>query len=106
MRTARRLTHRSPRPLAAAVVAAAVALAACGSTAPVTAPPVDPPTVLPAGALIVHPTATPNPGSNCTASYAPVGALPAPGHMPAGSWMAHIQARGYLIAGVDQSTYL
>ena len=26
--------------------------------------------------------------------------------MPAGTWMAHIKARGHLIAGVDQNTYL
>ena len=32
--------------------------------------------------------------------------MPTPGQMPAGSWMAHIYARGYLIAGVDQNTYL
>ena len=32
--------------------------------------------------------------------------MPAPGAMPAGSWMAHIRARGDLIAGVDQSTDL
>jgi polar amino acid transport system substrate-binding protein len=32
--------------------------------------------------------------------------MPAAGHMPAGTTMAKIQARGYLIAGVDQNTYL
>ena len=32
--------------------------------------------------------------------------MPTPGEMPAGSWMAHILARKYLIAGVDQSTNL
>jgi polar amino acid transport system substrate-binding protein len=52
---------------------------------------------------------TPNP-TNCTTndatarSFAPVGAPPAPGQMPAGSYMAAIQRRGYLIAGVDQNT--
>ncbi|MGH3624814.1 MAG: glutamate ABC transporter substrate-binding protein [Sciscionella sp.] len=47
-------------------------------------------------------------GGNCgdpTASLSP-GALPAPGRMPAGTTMAKIQERGYLIAGVDQNTFL
>jgi polar amino acid transport system substrate-binding protein len=38
-------------------------------------------------------------------SRRPVGALPAPGHMPPGSTMAKIQARKQLIVGVDQNTY-
>jgi polar amino acid transport system substrate-binding protein len=41
-----------------------------------------------------------------TASLRPPAPQPAPGHMPARSTMAKIQARGYLIAGVDQNTYL
>lgn len=41
-----------------------------------------------------------------TASLRPQGALPQPGHMPAGSTMARIQARGRLVAGVDQTKYL
>jgi polar amino acid transport system substrate-binding protein len=32
--------------------------------------------------------------------------MPAPGVMPAGSFMARIERRGYLIAGVDQNTLL
>jgi polar amino acid transport system substrate-binding protein len=43
---------------------------------------------------------------NATASLRPPAQQPAPGHMPAGSTMAKIQARGYLIAGVDQNTFL
>lgn len=39
-------------------------------------------------------------------SYRPRGALPQPGAMPAGSTMAAIVARGRLIAGVDQNSYL
>lgn len=39
-------------------------------------------------------------------SYRPAGALPQPGHMPARSTMAAIVARGRLIAGVDQNSYL
>jgi polar amino acid transport system substrate-binding protein len=42
----------------------------------------------------------------CVASLRPSGPLPAPGHMPAGSTMAAIYQRGYLIIGVDQSTPL
>ena len=67
---------------------------------------VNSPAVMPAGASVVHPVATPPPPANCTASDPPPSPMPTPGHMPAGSWMAHIHARGYLIAGVDQNTYL
>jgi polar amino acid transport system substrate-binding protein len=49
--------------------------------------------------------ATPNCG-DATASLRPPATLPAPGHMPSGSTMAAIQKRGFLIAGVDQNTYL
>jgi polar amino acid transport system substrate-binding protein len=41
-----------------------------------------------------------------TASLRPPGATPAPGKMPAGSFMATIERRGYLLAGVDQNTLL
>jgi polar amino acid transport system substrate-binding protein len=63
---------------------------------------------MPAG-VVIGPKAlagsTPLLGS-CSAlsNVAPAGALPQPGHMPAGSTMAKIQARGYLIVGVDQTT--
>ena len=67
-------------------------------------------------ALGVQPTSTtaapPGPSTTVptcaspTASLAPQGALPAPGRMPAGSFMATIQARGYLKVGVDQTTLL
>jgi polar amino acid transport system substrate-binding protein len=45
-------------------------------------------------------------GGHCAplSDVAPTGPLPAPGHMPAGSTMARIQARGYLVVGVDQTT--
>jgi polar amino acid transport system substrate-binding protein len=45
-------------------------------------------------------------GHRLTASLAPQGALPEPGQMPAGSEMATIARRGYLLAGVDQNTLL
>jgi polar amino acid transport system substrate-binding protein len=41
-----------------------------------------------------------------TASFRPQGSLPAPAAMPAGSTMSAIAARGRLIVGVDQNTYL
>lgn len=68
---------------------------------------------MPAGATIVHPVATkisnsavPVSTANCTASYPPPNPMPAPREMPADSWMQHIIARGYLIAGVAQNTNL
>ncbi|MGH3825204.1 MAG: glutamate ABC transporter substrate-binding protein [Pseudonocardiaceae bacterium] len=42
---------------------------------------------------------------NLRASLRPQGPLPAPGQMPAGSAMARIAKRGYLIAGVLRDTY-
>lgn len=56
-----------------------------------------------------EPTAPQPPGPPCgdvTASRHPPAGLPAPGAMPAGSFMARIQHRGYLTAGVDQNTLL
>ncbi|GAA2007710.1 glutamate ABC transporter substrate-binding protein [Catenulispora subtropica] len=44
--------------------------------------------------------------SGCEASPRPDGPLPQPGQMPAGSTMERIQKRGYLIAGVDEDSYL
>jgi polar amino acid transport system substrate-binding protein len=70
-------------------------------------------TVQPAqpGGILVGKAALPKPvpSVNCgdpTASLRPPAVMPAPGQMPAGSTMAKIQARGYLIAGVDQNTFL
>jgi polar amino acid transport system substrate-binding protein len=45
-------------------------------------------------------------GHRLTASLAPQGPLPPPGQMAAGSEMAAIAQRGYLLAGVDQNTLL
>jgi polar amino acid transport system substrate-binding protein len=41
-----------------------------------------------------------------TASLSPPAVMPAPGAMPAGSFMQKIERRGYLLAGVDQNTLL
>lgn len=51
----------------------------------------------------------PQPEPRCgdvTASLRPPAVMPTPGAMPAGSQMARIERRGYLIAGVDQNTLL
>lgn len=45
-------------------------------------------------------------GCDPRASYRPRGDLPAPGAMPPGSTMAKIAARGQLVIGVSQTTYL
>ena len=44
------------------------------------------------------------PCRHVTASLRPPAVMPTPGAMPAGSFMAKIKRRGYLIAGVDQNT--
>ncbi|MEV4347461.1 glutamate ABC transporter substrate-binding protein [Actinoplanes sp. NPDC049596] len=46
------------------------------------------------------------PACNARASLRPTGALPQPGRMPAGSYMAEIQKRGRLILGTSQDTLL
>ncbi|HEY0001837.1 MAG TPA: glutamate ABC transporter substrate-binding protein [Actinoplanes sp.] len=50
--------------------------------------------------------AVPDTSCNPRASRRPVGALPAAGRMPAGSYMAEIQKRGRLILGTSQDTLL
>jgi polar amino acid transport system substrate-binding protein len=49
---------------------------------------------------------TPPACTNVTASLRPPATLPPPGLMPSGSYMAQIQRRGHLVAGVDQNTLL
>ena len=89
------------------LVVSLVALAACSSTDKASQDALQ--------ALAVQATTTtvaPSPPTTapaCTtpaASLRPQGALPAPGAMPAGSFMATIQQRGRLVVGVDQNTLL
>lgn len=97
---------------AAAGLAFAAGLSACGASATVTtAPSVTAPSVLPVGAGPYTPATTGASSGTATcgnveASLAPLPALPSPSQLPAGSFEAQIHARGYLIAGVDQNTYL
>jgi polar amino acid transport system substrate-binding protein len=92
--------------LAAAVVAVVI-LEGCGSA-------LNPPerTTLAALALPTpsittkKPTTGVPPHCDVTASLRPPTTMPAPGAMPAGSLMAQIRRRGYLVAGVDQNTLL
>lgn len=108
-----RLRPRFRRACAAAAIAASLALlvGACGSSAgPVpTAQFRGETNPMPVGVTTVAPTPAAAPsGENCDAlaSLRPSGPLPAPGAMPAGSSMQRIERRGYLIAGVDQDSYL
>jgi polar amino acid transport system substrate-binding protein len=85
-----------------AAVTLVAGLAGCaGDSSPL------PPDLVPPSA-----SATPGPGvpadTTCDprASLRPSGALPQPGRMPAGSYMAEIQKRGRLILGTSQDTLL
>jgi polar amino acid transport system substrate-binding protein len=100
-------THarRRGRWVLAASVAAGLLLGACGTAGSVGPVAQKPLVVLPKGAEIAHPTPPPL-SQDCTASLAPPAVMPAPGHMPQGTYMAQIQARGFLLVGVDQNTYL
>lgn len=100
---------RHPRPTAAVVaLCALMAAASC-------APKADEASrsalrALAAGATTTtapKPTATTAPScGNPTASLRPQAPLPAPGSLPAGSFMAAIRQRGRLVVGVDQNTLL
>jgi polar amino acid transport system substrate-binding protein len=104
---------RAARAWAGAAVAAAL-LAGCGTAAagsaplppvPVPSPPssVAPPSGSPAPVL--PPTSCPASAGGTLASVPAMSVLPKPGHMPAGTTMAAIQNRGFLLAGVDQDAY-
>jgi len=91
----------------AAAVLAAMLLAGCGTASLVTATNVTVPAPEPVTSM-APPSGSPAPvptSSACLASVPTMSPMPAPGHMPAGSTMAAIQTRGYLLAGVDQDSY-
>ncbi|HVV19664.1 MAG TPA: glutamate ABC transporter substrate-binding protein [Pseudonocardiaceae bacterium] len=100
----------SPRRHWITATALLLALAGCGTTDadPVSGVSLAPPT--PVGVATVRPgtTASAPAGPTCNplASLRPAPQQPRPGAMPAGSTMAAIVRRGYLIAGVDQDSYL
>jgi polar amino acid transport system substrate-binding protein len=99
----RRLVQRGV--VSVLVGASAIVLGACGTASPSKAAASKTVTVLPKGAEVVHPSPPP-PSCDATASLSPPATMPTPGQMPKGSYMAQIQARGYLKVGVAQDTYL
>jgi polar amino acid transport system substrate-binding protein len=110
-RCSERARRRPAARVTVAVVAAIVALitSACGSSVGVAAITAGPAAPRPLGATIAAPsTSAGAAAASCdpTASIAPDGPLPVPGSMPANTTMAKIKARGRLIVGVDQNTYL
>lgn len=84
--------------IAAGVAAALLALTACGSSSYEATPFPTKPAAAPTSPAPDKPQ--PNCG-NPVASFAPEGAVPAPGNLPAGSLMETIKKRGRLIAGVS-----
>jgi len=96
------------RLLLAATAVAAVAITGCaaGST------PILPSAPAPSSSSAPSPSPTPSrPGCNDSdttrvESYAPDGALPAPGDLPAGTTMAAIKKRGKIIVGVSADNLL
>jgi polar amino acid transport system substrate-binding protein len=100
------LPHTFKNTLGVVVAALAMLLAGCASSGVYTTTPVPAP----------KPTSTPISGAasappapscgNPLASFAPKGPNPAPGAMPAGTYMKTIQDRGRLIAGVSADSLL
>lgn len=105
----KRETARAPsrQSFAAAILTLALAVTACASPNPAT-PPAEPPAVVPIpNGIATAPHSPAPPLTGCDASLRPTAPPPTPGSaMPAGSTMAEIQQRGYLIAGVDEDSYL
>lgn len=93
-----RLT-RVAAPLAAAAMA--LGLGACSTVAPT---PLPKPT--PSASVTAGNAPAPQSCANAVQSYAPDGALPAPGAIASASTMGKIRARGRLIAGVSADTRL
>jgi polar amino acid transport system substrate-binding protein len=100
---------RRPTAGLAALATITILVAGCGTSTPAPAVAVSAPHVLPAGVSFSPPStsaAATNNSCNAVASLRPSAPLPAPGKMPAGSFMAKIEQAGHLTAGVDQSTFL
>jgi len=103
--TGRAQMRRARMAQAVALVAALTLLAAAGcsgDSSPLPGRPTAPVT----GASPTTPAAPVDASCNARASLRPAGALPTPGKMPAGSYMAKIQARGRLVLGTSQDTLL
>lgn len=96
------MTISLPARMRASLVAVAlVVLAGCGYSDTVVPEAVAPSVAAPASVAPCEDTGDP------TRSYAPLpGGVPAPGDVPAGSTMAKIRDRGFLIAGVSGDSYL
>jgi polar amino acid transport system substrate-binding protein len=101
--TARTAWAQAPR--LAGAVAALLAAAACVGQVPGGSPAAVLPTATPPPAAAPGPA----PDTGCrdpTASLRPQGPPPAPGAMPAGTYLRAIQDRGQLVAGVSRDTLL
>ncbi|HEY4024543.1 MAG TPA: glutamate ABC transporter substrate-binding protein [Pseudonocardiaceae bacterium] len=106
-----RLRARSRGWLGAGGLLLAALLTGCASSGPVNLPIISAanpplPVGVVAGKAALPPVAPAATCTNPTASLRPPASMPQPGQMPTNSTMAKIYARGYLIAGVDQNTYL
>jgi polar amino acid transport system substrate-binding protein len=99
---------RIPAALAMLVVVVAVLAGCSGGTPASQQPAVVAPRPVGVQDPAVVASASGGPAVACDplASLRPSGSLPAPGAMPAGSTMAAIAARGRLVVGVDQNSYL
>jgi polar amino acid transport system substrate-binding protein len=98
------------RVVCAALVLVTALVAGCGSSADPNAGPAPFAPPRPVGvedpAVIPTNSAGPAPACDALASFRPSGSPPAPGAMPAGSTMDRIAARGRLVVGINQNTYL
>jgi len=90
--------------LTLSMAAIALALAACTTTAG-ELPPSGEKATAPAATPSSSATAFPDCG-NPEQSFNPLSPMPAPRHMPAGSFMEKIEKKGYLVAGVSADTLL
>jgi polar amino acid transport system substrate-binding protein len=106
-RAGRIITARRTRLCAGAALTAALTTS-CGTASAGPAANVSVPAPQPSPTVLVRPAGTPAPVSTLSCQQytpAPMSPMPAPGQMPAGTTMAAILHRGYLIAGVDQDSY-